>query len=102
MFDRERVLLGRFKKVRQALVFRHLSSSDSLIALRYASSPLRRSSASSGEETVRVNHDFEGSGAGGAAPAWDVRRLWRVVKSEYRFWSVKERRGRRRVMLYMV
>ena len=54
---------------------------------------------SSGEEVVRVNHDLEGSGAGGATPAWDVRRLWRVLKSEKRFWRVKERRGRRRVML---
>ncbi len=82
MFEREMVLLGRLRKVRHALVFRHLSSSDSFIFLRYVSSPLRRSSVSSGEEVVRVNHDFEGRGAVGGAPAWDVRRLWRVVKSE--------------------
>ena len=82
MFDREMVLLGRLRNVRHALVFRHLSSSDLLIVVRYISSPLRRSSVSSGEEVVRVNHDFEGSGAGGEAPAWDVRRPWRVVKSE--------------------
>ena len=75
MLDREMVVLGRFRKVRHALVFRHLSSSDSLTVVRYISRPLRRSSVSSGEEVVRVNHDFEGSGAGGAAPAWDVRRL---------------------------
>ena len=48
---------------------------------------------------MRVNHDFEGSAAGTGAPAWEVSSLWRVVKSEYRFWRVKERRGRRRVML---
>ena len=31
---------------------------------------------------MRVNHDLEGSEAGGAAPAWDVNALWRAVKSE--------------------
>ena len=82
VLEREMVLLGRFRKVRQALVFRHLSSSDSFMVVRYVSRPLRRSSVNSGEEVVRVNHDFEGSGAGGAAPIWDVRRAWRVVKSE--------------------
>lgn len=82
MLEREVVLLGRLRKVRHALVFRHLSSSDSFIVLRYVSSPLRRSSVSWGDEVVRLNHDLEGSGAGEAAPAWDVRRLWRVVKSE--------------------
>ena len=82
MFDREMVLLGRLRNVRHALVFRHLSLSDSFIDLRYVSSPLRRSSVSSGDEVVRVNHDFEGSGAGGTAPAGGVRRLWRVMKSE--------------------
>ena len=82
MLEREVVLLGRLRKVRHALVFRHLSSSDSLIVLRYVSSPLRRSSVSWGDKVVRLNHDLEGSGAGGAEPAWDVRRLWRVVKSE--------------------
>lgn len=82
MFERDMVLLGRLRKVRHALLFRHLSSSDLFIVVRYSSSPLRRSSVSSGEEVVRVNHDFEGSGAGGGAPAWDVRRLWRFVKSE--------------------
>lgn len=76
------VLLGRLRKVRHALVVRHLSSSDLFIVVRYISSPLRRSSVNSGEEVVRVNHDFEGSGAGGGALAWDVRRLWRAVKSE--------------------
>ena len=81
MLEREVLLLGRLRKVRHALVFRHLSSSDSFIVLRYISSPLRRSSVSWGEEVVRVNHDFDGSGAGGAAPAWDVRTFWRVVKS---------------------
>lgn len=69
MLEREVVLLGRLRNVRHALVFRHLSSSESLIVVRYISSPLRRSSVSSGEDVVRVNHDFEGSGADGAAPA---------------------------------
>ena len=82
VLEREVVLLGRFRKVRQALELRHLSSSDRLIVMRYVSSPWRRSSVSSGEEVVRVNHDFEGSGAGGAVPTWDVKRLWRVMKSE--------------------
>ena len=82
VLEREEVLLGRLRNIRHALVFRHLSSSDSFIVVRYISSPWRRSSVSSGEEVVRVNHDFEGSGAGGAAPPWDVRPLWRVVKSE--------------------
>ncbi len=67
--DRELVLLGKLRKVLQALVLRHRSSSVSLMTLRYASRPLRRSSVSSGEEVVRVNHDFEGSWAGGLAPA---------------------------------
>ena len=75
MLEREMVLLGRLRKVRHALVFRHLSSPDSLIVLRYISSPLRRSSVSSGEDVVRVNHDLEGSGAGGMAPASDARIL---------------------------
>lgn len=82
MFEREVVLLGRLRKVRHALVFRHRSSSDSLMVLRYVSSPLRRSSASSGEDTVRVNHDLEGSETVRAAPAWEVSALWRAVKSE--------------------
>ena len=82
MLEREVVVLGRLRKVRHALVLRHLSSSDPWIVVRYVSRPLRRSSVSSGEEVVRVNHDFEGSGAGGAVPTWDVKRLWRVVKSE--------------------
>lgn len=82
MLEREVVLLGKLRKVRHALVFRHLSSSDSFIVVRYISSPLRRSFVSSGEDVVRVNHDFEGSGAGGVAPAWDVKTLWRFVKSE--------------------
>lgn len=81
MFERE-ILLGRLRKVRQALVFRHLSSSDSFMLVRYISSPLRRSSVSSGEDVVRKNHDFDGRGAGGTAPVWDVRTLLSVVKSE--------------------
>ena len=75
MLERETVLLGRLRKVRHALVFRHLSSPDSFIVLRYISSPLRRSSVSSGEDVVRVNHDLEGSGTGGMVPASDVRIL---------------------------
>ena len=39
---------------------------------------------------------------GGTAPAWELRALWRAVKSEYRFWSVKERSGKRREILYTV
>lgn len=32
---------------------------------------------------VCVNQDFWGSGAGGRVPpAWEVREVWRVVKSE--------------------
>ena len=81
MLEREVVLLGKFRKVRHALVLRHLSLSDLLMVVRYVSSPLRRSSVNSGEEVVRVNHDFEGSETGGAVPTWDVKRLWRVVKS---------------------
>ena len=69
MFEREMVVRGRLRKVRHALVFRHRSSSDSFMVLRYVWSPLRRSSVSSGEVVVRVNHDLEGSGAGGATPA---------------------------------
>lgn len=67
--ERELMLLGKLRKVLQALVFRHRSSSASLMMLRYVSSPLRRSSVNSGEEVVRVNHDLEGSWAGGRAPA---------------------------------
>ena len=81
MLDREMVLLGRFRKVRHALVFRHLSSPDSFMVVRYFSRLLRRSSVSSGEVVVLVNHDFEGRVAGGTAPTWEVRRLWRMVKS---------------------
>jgi len=67
--DLELVVLGRLRNDLQALVFRHRLSSVSFIVLRYASRPLRRSSMSSGEEVVRVNHDFDGSEAGGVAPA---------------------------------
>ena len=81
-FDRELVLLGRLRKVLHALVLRHRSSSISFIVLRYVSSPLRRSSVSSGEEIVRVNHDFDGREAGGVAPDWKVRLLCKEVKSE--------------------
>ena len=81
--DLELLLLGRLRNVRHALVLRHLSSSLSLIAVRYASNPLRRASVSSGEEVVRVNQDFGGRGPWRAVPpAWEVRELWRVVKSE--------------------
>jgi hypothetical protein len=57
---------------------------------------------SSGEEAVDLNQDFEGRGAGGGEETTDVREMWRVAKSEYRFWTTKVRRGRRRVMLYRV
>ena len=69
VLDREVTLLGRLRNVLQALVFRHRSSSVPLIVRRYASRPLRRSSVSSGEEVVRVNHDFDGNKAGGGEPA---------------------------------
>lgn len=68
-FDRELALLGRLRNVLQALVFRHRSSSALFMVLRYASSPFRRSSVSSGEEVVRLNHDFGGGEVGGVAPA---------------------------------
>lgn len=60
---------GRLRKVRHIELFRHRLSSDVFMDCRYVSKPLRRSSVSSGEDTVLVNHDFEGKGAGGAAAA---------------------------------
>ncbi len=95
----EAVLLGRLRKVRHALVFRHRGSLVSLIVRRYASRPFLRSSVSCGLDVVRVNHDFRGSEAGGAASACDVRFSCRVRKSEYLFGTVKERSGSLRVML---
>ena len=97
--DRELVWLGRLRNVLQALVFLHRSSSELFMVLRYASRPLRRCSVSSGDDVVRVNHDFPGSETGGAVPASAARLLWRLANSEYRFCNVKDRRGRRRVML---
>ena len=95
----EAVVLGRLRKVRHALVLRHRGSLVSLMVRRYVSKPFRRSSVNCGEDVVRVNQDLRGSEAGGAASAWDVRLSWRVRKSEYLFWTVNERRGRRNVML---
>jgi len=63
---------------------------------------MRRVSVSSGEEMVDLNQDFPGRGAGGGSEMSDVRVSFRVRKSEYRFWTTKLRRGRRRVMLYCV
>lgn len=60
------MLLGRFKNARQALVWRNWLSGDSAMARRYASRSLRRDSVSAGEDDVDVNHDFDGSGDGGA------------------------------------
>jgi len=93
------VLLGRLRKARQALVLRHRGSLASLMVRRYASKPFLRSSVSCGFDVVRENHDFRGSEAGGVAPLCEVRLSWRVVKSEYLFWTVNERSGSLKVIL---
>ena len=49
-----------------------------------------------------MNHDFAGRATGGGADASAVRLVLRVVNSEYLFWSVKERKGSRRDILYRV
>lgn len=89
---------GKLRNVRQAAVFRHRPSVDSLMVRRYVSKLLRRSSVSTGLVTVRVNHDFPGNEAGGAAPACVVKDWCSARKSENRFPTVKERSGRRRVI----
>lgn len=43
---------------------------------------MRRDSARAGEEVVLVKYDLGGRDTGGTVPAWEVRVLWRVVKSE--------------------
>ena len=69
--DLELVLLGRLRNDLHALVFRHRSSSPSLIVRRYASKPLRRSSMNWGCVEDR-SHDFGGRVAAGGTPACDV------------------------------
>ena len=54
---------------------------------------------SCGFEVVRENHDFAGRGDGGVWEACATSELLRVTKSEYRFWTLKERRGSRSEML---
>ena len=49
-----------------------------------------------------MNQDLEGKVDGGELPASAVSAEWRLTKSEYRFCTVKERRGKRNVMLYRV
>lgn len=56
---------GRFRNVRQTLELRHRGSSASLIAERYSSRPLRRSSRKDGLLVVFLSHDLAGSGIGG-------------------------------------
>ena len=96
------VVLGRLRKARHALQFRHRGSSDVFIACKYSSSPFLRSSVNVGFDVVFENQDFWGRRAGGATPTWEVISSWRALKSEYRFCTVKERRGSRRAMLYKV
>jgi hypothetical protein len=94
----EATAVGRFRNARHAGEVRQRPSSDSLIARRYCSKPQRRSSRKRSFETVLENHVFGGRGAGGGAFVWEMRLLWKVVKSEYRLGTVKERSGRRREM----
>lgn len=52
---------------------------------------------------VFLNQDFAGRGKGGGVlEFWEVSVVCRVVKSEYRFWSVHDRSGWRRVIVYKV
>lgn len=73
---------GRFRNVRQTLEFRHRESSASLIAERYFSRPLRRSSRKDGLVVVFLNHDLAGSGDGGGTVSWLMREAWKAAKSE--------------------
>lgn len=75
-------VFGRFKKARHALEVRQRGSSESFIARRYSSSPVRRSSRSVALERVFANQDLAGRGAGGGAVVWEVRELWKEEKSE--------------------
>lgn len=60
---------GRLRKVRHTEELRQRASSQEFMVCKYASKPLRRVSVSSGDDTVFVNQDLEGTLAGGAAPA---------------------------------
>jgi hypothetical protein len=76
------VELGRFRKARHAGVVRQRLSGDELMAQRYDSRPCLRCSVRAGEEVVRVNQDFWGSGQGGGEPVRVLRVWWRETKSE--------------------
>lgn len=94
--------VGRFKKLRHNGESLHLESSASLIALIYRSNPCLRSSRWVGLETVWTKYLFPGKGAGGGPETWATRDLWNSRNSEYRFWTVYDRRGSRTLILYKV
>jgi hypothetical protein len=60
------VPLGKFRKLRQAALLRHLASSDSMMLFKYVSNPFRLSSVRFALFTVRQIHDLAGSVAEGA------------------------------------
>jgi hypothetical protein len=74
--------LGRFKNARHAGELRHRGSSASLMARRYSSKPVRRSSLNVALDVVFANQDLGGRGAGGGTVTWFEMEAWNALKSE--------------------